>query len=95
MSLSAWWFISAPQRGHFIVSARIAHPKEWHFSSQLQRDVFTTVAQSSRHPDQLFQELINSSNVCGIQQLSACIETILYGGEIHIPKNRALGPVRA
>lgn len=56
--------------------------------SLIQRNLFASVAQRLRHPDQFPQEFIRAPNIGIIQQSTIGTEDFLDAGEIHVPKNR-------
>src|SRR5215813_7576022 len=50
--------------------------------------MFSTVAQSLRHPYQLFQKLVHAADIRSVKQIPLGIEAMLHGRKVHIPEDR-------
>src|SRR5438552_18533663 len=52
-------------------------------------DIFASIAQSARHPDEFIQEFIEPTSVCDIRNLTRrCIEEFAGAAEVDIGENR-------
>src|SRR6266566_9808875 len=85
--LSQWWFISTLQCEQIILSA-LATTAILCLRRSVQRYQLTTLTKRLRHPDEFFQELIDTPDVGLIEKSAVFGKHFLHAREIYIPENR-------